>query len=138
MVSTVTARNVRSGEHAAQLARGNRWAGLSSIGGIAGATGAMACCVFPFALFVFGISGAWIGDLTALEPYKPVFAALSLGFIGSGAYVVYWKPKAACAEGSYCARPNSTRIAKIGLWVAAAMLVVAIVFPYAAAEFLNP
>jgi mercuric ion transport protein len=80
-----------------------RKAELASIGGILAALGAASCCVVPFALFVLGVSGAWISNLTALEPYQPVFAAVAFGFLGYGFYLVYRKPKVACAEGSYCA-----------------------------------
>ncbi|MBN8904910.1 MAG: mercury transporter MerT [Rhodospirillales bacterium 69-11] len=116
---------------------GQRRATLLSMGGILAALGAASCCVIPFALFLVGVSGAWIGNLTALEPYQPLFAAVSLGFIGYGAYLVYWKPKLACAAGSYCARPASTRIAKIGLWTAGGLVVIAVGFPYAVRAFLG-
>ena len=53
-------------------------AALLSVGGILAALGAASCCVIPFALFLAGVSGAWIGNLTALEPYQPIFAAVSL------------------------------------------------------------
>jgi mercuric ion transport protein len=110
---------------------------LLSIGGIIAAIGAASCCVIPFALFLVGVSGAWIGNLTALEPYQPIFAAVALGFIGYGAYLVYWKPKAACAEGSYCARPASSRMARIGLWSAGTLVVIAVGFPYLVRAFLG-
>ncbi|WP_371682892.1 mercuric transporter MerT family protein [Bradyrhizobium sp. SK17] len=77
-----------------------------------------------------GVSGAWIGNLTALEPYQPLFALVALGFIGYGAYRVYAKPKAACVPGSYCADPKSDRLAKIGLWAATGLVIVALGFPY--------
>lgn len=109
---------------------GQRRATLLSMGGILAALGAASCCVIPFALFLVGVSGAWIGNLTALEPYQPLFATVSLGFIGYGAYLVYWKPKLACADGSYCAQPASTRTAKIGLWTAGGLVMVAVGFPY--------
>jgi mercuric ion transport protein len=99
------------------------------------ALGAASCCVVPFALFTLGVSGAWIGNLTALEPYQPTFAAVSLGFICFGAWRVRRKNAVACAD-SYCATPRSDRIAKIGLWTAAVMVVVAVGFPYAARYFL--
>ncbi|TPI19361.1 mercuric transporter MerT family protein [Mesorhizobium sp. B4-1-1] len=105
-------------------------AALLSAGGILAALGAASCCVVPFTLFLAGISGVWIGNLTALEPYQPVFAAVSVGFIGCGAWRVYRKPKVACADG-YCATPGSHRIAKIGLWAAALLVILAVGFPYA-------
>ncbi|MDA8247940.1 MAG: mercuric transporter MerT family protein [Rhodospirillales bacterium] len=114
-----------------------RKAGLLSLGGIAAALGAGACCVIPFLLFTLGISGAWIGNLTALEPYKPAFAAASLGFIGLGAWRVYRKPKVACADG-YCAIPRSDRIAKIGLLTAGVLVIVAVAFPYLILALASP
>jgi len=110
---------------------------LAAAGGIFAALGAASCCVVPFALFMLGVSGAWIGNLTALEPYQPIFAAVAFGFIGYGAYLVYWRPKIACADGSYCARPASSRMAKIGLWSAGALVVIAVGFPYLARAFLG-
>lgn len=110
-------------------------AGLLSVGGILAALGAATCCVVPFALFLAGVSGAWIGNLTALAPYQPIFAAVSLGFIGYGAWRVYRKPQVACADG-YCATPHSDRIAKIGLWTAGILVTVAVGFPYAIRYFL--
>src|SRR6266478_8751131 len=79
-----------------------RKAGLVSIGGILAALGAASCCVIPFALFTVGVSGAWIGNLTALEPYQPFFAAVAFGFLGYGFYLVYRKPRIACADDAYC------------------------------------
>jgi hypothetical protein len=76
-------------------------------GGILAALGAASCCVMPFALFTLGVSGAWIGTLTALEPYQPVFAAVASACLVYGFYLVYRKTKTACAGGSYCAaRPQ--------------------------------
>jgi mercuric ion transport protein len=117
---------------------GRRAAGarLLSIGGILAGLAAASCCVVPFALFAAGISGAWIGNLTALEPYRPYFAAAAIGCIGYGFYRVYRKPVVACADGRYCARPESDRIAKIGLWSAAVIVLLALVSPYLIAQWL--
>ncbi|MDE2580206.1 MAG: mercury transporter MerT [Rhodospirillales bacterium] len=102
---------------------------LLSLGGIAAALGAASCCVIPFALFTLGVSGAWIGTLTALEPYQPIFAAAALGFIGLGAWRLRRKAQLACADG-YCATPRADRVARIGLWTAGVLVVVAVAFPY--------
>ena len=103
-----------------------RWV---SVGAIAAALGAASCCVVPFLLFAAGVSGAWIGNLTALEPYQPIFALASIGLIGFGAWRLRRRAKLACAEG-YCATPRADRVAKIGLWTATVLVVVALVFPY--------
>jgi mercuric ion transport protein len=64
-----------------------------TVAGIAAAVGASACCILPLVLFALGISGAWIGNLVALEPYKPYFIAAALMFLGFGFFKVYSKPK---------------------------------------------
>lgn len=102
---------------------------LMAAGGILAALGAASCCVVPFALFTLGVSGAWIGNLTALEPHQPIFAVAAFSFLGYGFYLVYRKPKVACAEGSYCAKPGAGRTARIGLWMATVLIVVALGFP---------
>lgn len=104
---------------------------IAIAGGILGAIGAASCCVIPFALFSVGVSGAWIGNLTALEPYQPLFAAGAVGFIGYGAYQLYAKRKAECAPGSYCATPQSNRLAVLGLVTATILVIGAVAFPYA-------
>jgi len=105
--------------------------GLITSLSILGAIGASACCIIPFVLFALGISGAWIGNLTALAPYKPFFVAGTWVFLALGFYLVYRRPKAAaCADGSYCARPASHHIAKTGLWTATVLVLLAMTFSY--------
>jgi len=58
-------------------------------GGVLGAVAASSCCILPLVLFSLGISGAWIGNLTALAPYQPVFVTATLGFLGYGYWLVY-------------------------------------------------
>src|SRR3970282_2820415 len=38
---------------------------------------ASACCLGPLVLITLGFSGAWIGNLTALEPYRPIFIGVA-------------------------------------------------------------
>ena len=123
-------------QDAGQADPATRKAELMSLGGIVAALGAASCCVIPFLLFMLGFSGAWISNLTALAPYQPIFAAVTAGFLGYGFYLVYRKPKVACADGSYCAKPGSGRVAKIGLWTATILVIVALGFPKLAPLFL--
>lgn len=109
---------------------------LLCIGGILAGLAAASCCVVPFALFAVGIGGAWIGNLTALEPCRPYFAATAIGCVGYGFYRVYRQPVVACADGSHCARPSSDRFAKIGLWSATVIVLLALVSPYLIAQWL--
>ena len=46
--------------------------GALAAGGLA-ALLASTCCLGPLVLVTLGFGGAWIGNLTALEPYRPVF-----------------------------------------------------------------
>ena len=46
---------------------------LPLVGGIAAAIGAGLCCAGPLVLLLLGVSGSWIGNLTVLEPYRPIF-----------------------------------------------------------------
>lgn len=102
-----------------------------AVGGILGALGASSCCIIPLVLFSVGISGAWIANLTALAPYKPYFAAATLGLLGYGYYLVYVRPSRACADGS-CARPLPSRLVKLSLWLATVLVVAALGFDYVA------
>ncbi len=110
--------------------RGRKW-GL--FGAILAAITASVCCVGPLVLLGLGVSGAWIGNLTALEPYRPIFAAMTLGFLGFAFYRVYRKPKAEeCEDGSYCANPRADRINKTVLWIVTVAIVGLLAFPYVA------
>lgn len=64
---------------------------LVAAGGVLGALAASSCCLLPLALFGLGIGGAWIGNLTALAPYQPIFVAIALGLIGYGFWLAYGK-----------------------------------------------
>jgi len=108
--------------------------GLIAAGGVIGAILASSCCVLPLVLLTLGVSGAWMGNLTALAPYQGYFIAATLLFIGAGFWHVYWKPKKACEEGSYCASPMSDRVIKVALWFATILVALALginfILPY--------
>jgi mercuric ion transport protein len=112
-------------------------AGWIAAGSMFGALAASSCCVLPLALFSLGVGGAWIGTLTRLAPYQPIFVALTLGFLATGFYLSYLHPKGACAAGEVCARPLPGRMVKASLWLATMLVAVALVFPYAAAALLG-
>jgi mercuric ion transport protein len=111
------------GPDAAAPDKRERW---FAAGGLTAAVLASSCCVAPLVLLMLGVSGAWIGNLTALEPYKPVFAAVALLFIGLGFWQVYFRRRRECAERTYCAQPRSSMITKVALWVATALTIVAL------------
>jgi mercuric ion transport protein len=100
--------------------------GWFAVGGVLGAILASTCCIAPLVLLTLGISGAWIGTLTALEPYKPYFAVVALVSIGLGFRQIYFKAKPACVVGSYCAKPRSTVITKAALWLSTVLVLLAL------------
>ncbi|WP_339747637.1 mercuric transporter MerT family protein [uncultured Maricaulis sp.] len=105
---------------------GDRQSGrLLATGGILGAVLASSCCILPLILVLTGVSGAWIGSLTALEPYKPYFILVTLAMIGVGFWHVYFKPQPACEPGSACARPESRLVTKTALWAGLAIVLLA-------------
>ena len=99
---------------------------IFAAGGVIGAILASTCCVVPLLFVMLGISGAWIGNLTALEPYNPYFAGIALVFIGLGFRQVYFKAKPACVDGSYCAKPQSAVITKTALCLSTVVILLAL------------
>ena len=95
---------------------------VAATGGVIGAVLASSCCIGPLLLITLGASGAWIGNLTALKAYQPVFVPVTLAFLGFGFWQVYGKSKQSCDDDSYCASPSSDRMIKIALWVATALV----------------
>jgi mercuric ion transport protein len=121
------------GEIAASSAGGIETHGrqrLVAAGGLFGAIAASSCCLLPLALFSLGIGGAWIGNLTALAPYQPIFAAATLGLLGYGFWLVRVR-RPACTDDA-CARPLPNRLVKVTLWVATALVAAALAFPFVA------
>lgn len=97
-------------------------------GGLA-AIVASACCLGPLLLVTLGVSGAWIGNLTALEPYRPIFIGIALAAMFF-AYRRIFRPVQDCKPGEVCAVPQVRTAYKIIFWIVAALVVVALAFPY--------
>ena len=110
---------------------------MLAIGGLLGALAAASCCIMPLVLFVFGVSGAWIANLTRLAPYQPIFVAASLACLGAGAWLIRRESKRPCAEGEACARPVPYRLLKAALIVATLLVVAAIGLDFLGPLFLN-
>ncbi len=107
--------------------------GALLVGGLA-AILASTCCLGPLVLVALGLSGAWIGNLTLLEPYRPFFIAgalVPLFFAGRRIF----RPAQACQPGEVCAVPQTRRIYKIIFGVVSALVLVALLYPYVAKLF---
>jgi mercuric ion transport protein len=95
---------------------------------------ASTCCLGPLVLITLGFSGVWIGNLTAFEPYRPVFigvAVVALFF----AWRSIWRPATACAPGEVCAVPKVKRIYKLLFGAVVALVLIVLAFPYMAPWF---
>ena len=86
------------------------------------------CCVAPLGFVALGISGAWIGQLTALEPYRPLFVGASLAFLGLAFRQLYLVPRH-CEPGDACADPLMLRRQRWIYWVVVVGLVALLAFP---------
>jgi len=99
--------------------------------GISGLAALLAsiCCLGPLVLVAIGVSGAWIGNLTVFEPYRPIFigAALVAFFF---AYRRIFRSAEACKSREVCAVPHVKAAEKIVFFIVAALTGVALAFPY--------
>jgi len=96
--------------------------------------GASVCCVGPLVLLALGIGGAWVGNLTALEPYRPLFIGLTLLFLGLAFRKLYLVPQI-CAPGEPCADPTTRRRQRLTFWVVAVLLLGLLAVPSLAPLF---
>ncbi len=104
--------------------------GALLVGGLA-AILASTCCLGPLVLVALGLSGAWIGNLTRLEPFRPYFIAgalVALFFAGRRIF----RPAEACQQGEMCAVPRTRRICKILFGIVSVLVLFALIFPFVA------
>lgn len=102
--------------------------GSLAAGGVA-AILASTCCLGPLVLVALGFSGAWIGNLTALEPYRPLFigsALLALFFAGRRIF----RAARVCQPGEACVVSRARLTYKVLFWIVFALVLVAVAFPY--------
>jgi mercuric ion transport protein len=96
--------------------------------GILAGIGASVCCVGPLVLLALGIGGAWIGNLTAFEPYRPLFIGLTLIFLGLAFRRLYLVPQA-CAPGTPCADPQTVKRQRLTFWTVVILLLALLAAP---------
>jgi mercuric ion transport protein len=88
------------------------------IAGTAAAVGASLCCVGPLVLLALGVGGTWTANLTALEPYRPVFVGFTLLFLGLAFHRLYLVPQV-CRPGTSCADPHIAKRQRLTFWITA-------------------
>lgn len=87
----------------------------------------------PLVLITLGFSGARIGNLTALEPYRPIFIGAALVALFFAAPHLPSGPRLRAGRG--VRRPRVRTTYKVLFWIVAALVVIALVFPYLAPLF---
>ncbi|WP_370978980.1 mercuric transporter MerT family protein [Agaribacterium sp. ZY112] len=105
----------------------------SLIAGVAAAFGASLCCAGPLILLSVGISGAWIANLTELEPYRPLFIAVVVALFGWAGWRIFKSDLTKqdfCIPGEACAQPRVQRNRKLLYFVAVLVAMILIFSPY--------
>lgn len=112
-------------------------ASIASIGGIVAAFLASLCCIGPVLFAALGVGAGATGILAstagfmkAFVPYRPFFIVVALGAIGAAFYLVYRKPKTACASDAHCTETRTGSKSVVLLWVATALTLIFVLSPY--------
>lgn len=104
------------------------------LAGVVASVIASICCVGPLVLLTLGVGGAWVANLTALEPYRPIFVGAALVFVGLAFRKLYFVP-ATCAPGAACAVPVNRKRQRLVFWLVAVPLLALLAFPWYAPLF---
>ena len=107
--------------------------GTLALGGLA-AILASTCCLGPLVLIALGFTGAWIGNLAKLEPYRPLFIGVALVALFFAWRRIY-RPVEKCLPGEVCALPQTKHLYKVLFWTVAVLVLVALSVPYVAPLF---
>lgn len=101
---------------------------LTLVAGILAGLTASACCAGPLVLLMLGISGSWIGNLSALEPLRPAFIVLALGLLFFAYRRIFKTP--ACTTDSVCATASGQKTQKTLFWITTLVIFLSIAFPW--------
>jgi mercuric ion transport protein len=101
------------------------------VGGLIAGIAASLCCAGPLVLLLLGFGGAWVSNLTALEPYLTIFIAVALTALVI-AYLQLYKSTVnqPCEDGKVCANPPAQQFYKNLFWGVVAIVIASIASPY--------
>jgi mercuric ion transport protein len=100
-------------------------------GGAVAALAASACCLGPLILVSMGIGGAWVSNLTMLEPFRPLFVTVALLCMVVAYRRIYRAPEAqTCVPGTLCGSPEGNKTYRALFWVVSLLVLVALAYPY--------
>ena len=104
---------------------------------IAAATAALlasSCCLLPLALVSVGITGAWLGTLRILQPYSPIFIAVSITALFFSGRSLF-KRSANSANSCTIEQAKKRSIYKTAFWLTAALTLLLLLSPVIAPWF---
>lgn len=101
---------------------------LAALGAVAAAIGSVVCCAGPLVAVALGVSGA--GLAATFDPLRPYFVAGTALALGFGFVTLHREERKACEPGKLCASPAARRRMKLWLWIATAIAVPLISFPW--------
>lgn len=87
------------------------------------------CCLGPLLLVALGFGGAWLANLTALEPYRPIFIMLSLLALFFAWRSIFLAPRN-CEPNGLCHRTTADKRYAVIFWIVTALTTLAFIFPY--------
>lgn len=90
---------------------------------------ASACCAGPLILLMLGISGSWIGNLSILEPFRPIFIVLAVGLLFLAYRKIFVQPQS-CSIDTACSTSNGQKTQKILFWATTLIIFLSIAFPW--------
>ncbi len=101
---------------------------IAAAGGVAAAIGSALCCVGPLVAVFFGLSGA--GLVATFEPLRRYFVGATALVLGLGFVMLRREERKACEPGTLCASPRARRRMKWALWIATAIAIPLVTFPW--------
>ena len=107
----------------------------SLVAGALAAIGASVCCVGPLVLLTMGIGGAWIANLTKLEPIRPWFIAAALASLALAYRRLYLQPRV-CEPGVSCVEPLVLQRQRVIFWFVSVAALGLLAVPWVAPFFL--
>ncbi len=101
---------------------------LAPIGAVTAAIGSALCCVGPLVAVALGLSGA--GLAATFDPLRPYFVAGTVLALGLGFVALHREERKACEPGRLCASPEIRRRMNRWLWIATAIAIPFVTFPW--------
>ncbi len=101
---------------------------LAALGAVGAAVGSAVCCAGPLVAVALGVSGA--GLAATFTPLRPYFVAGTVLSLGLGFVALHREERRACEPGRLCASPETRRRMKRWLWIATAIALPFVTFPW--------